>query len=79
MVIGAPGEGQVKLDHSICIWDHFLKRFQIWTEKFEIPIVAPNIAKSVIIGKYDQLHLGWFDLYLDLILDEIQNLQTKSL
>jgi len=39
----------------------------MWTGNFEIPIVAPNVARSVKIEKYDQLHLGWSNLYLDLL------------
>jgi hypothetical protein len=41
-------------------------------------MVAPNMARSVKIGKYDHLRLGWSDLYLDLFFEEIQNLDTKS-
>ena len=66
-------------DGLTCIWTCFLRRFWIWTGKFQIPIVAPNMARSVKIWKYDQLHLGWSNLYLDLFFEGILNLDTKSL
>jgi hypothetical protein len=81
-VIGAPGEGQVtcsELDRSICIWTCFLRRFGIWTGQFEIPIVAPNMARSMMLisGKCDLLRSGWFNLHPDSFCKEIQNLDNK--
>jgi len=33
----------------------FLRRFRIWTGKFEILIVAPNMARSVIAVKNQEI------------------------
>ena len=74
MVIEASGEGRVtcsELNCLICIQIHFLKRFWIWTGKFEIPTVTPNMTRSVKIEKYDQLYLGWSNLYLDFFFEKI--------
>jgi len=49
----------------------------MWTGKFEIPIVAPNMARSVKIRKCDKLRLEWFNLYLDLFFEEILNVDRK--
>ena len=35
------------------------------------------MARFVKIGKYDHLHLGWFDLYLDLFFEEILNMNRE--
>jgi hypothetical protein len=35
------------------------------------------MVRPAKIRKYDQLHLGWFNLYLDLFFEEILNLYRE--